>query len=231
MAKRKVKRFNGEDDSLALADENYGDNTTREERLAMLQGTGGIRSRNEGVPAPVRNLSDDMYSDYGPAAGRVSSETTSAPAPAPRAAAKAPIVTKEELAASGLSLRDYLNKQQGLTRRGEPSAASYSNEGRSRPAPAPANPNYSNEGRGRPGPARQETMQDRAERYVEKRAAQRAKDAEERASERSKAPTSRPKASEQKFMGSLKFSGGGSVSASKRADGIAQRGKTKGKIY
>ena len=30
---------------------------------------------------------------------------------------KAPIVTKEQLAKSGLSLRDYLNKQQGLTRR------------------------------------------------------------------------------------------------------------------
>ena len=35
-----------------------------------------------------------------------------------RPAAKTPIVTKEELAKSGLSLRDYMNKQQGLTRRG-----------------------------------------------------------------------------------------------------------------
>lgn len=33
---------------------------------------------------------------------------------------KAKIVTKEELAKSGLSLRDYLNKQQGLTRRESP---------------------------------------------------------------------------------------------------------------
>ena len=30
---------------------------------------------------------------------------------------KAPIVTKEQLAKSGLSLRDYMNKQQGLDRR------------------------------------------------------------------------------------------------------------------
>jgi hypothetical protein len=39
---------------------------------------------------------------------------------------KPAVVTKEQLAASGLSLRDYLNKQQGLTRRGEkaPVAAS-----------------------------------------------------------------------------------------------------------
>ena len=32
-------------------------------------------------------------------------------------AKKAPVVTKEELAKSGLSLRDYMNKQKGLTRR------------------------------------------------------------------------------------------------------------------
>ena len=35
----------------------------------------------------------------------------------PAAAFKSKIVTKEELAKSGMSLRDYMNKQQGLTRR------------------------------------------------------------------------------------------------------------------
>ena len=34
-----------------------------------------------------------------------------------KAKPKAKVVTKEELAKSGLSLRDYMNKQQGLTRR------------------------------------------------------------------------------------------------------------------
>ena len=43
-------------------------------------------------------------------------------------AVKPKMVTKEELAKSGLSLRDYMNKQQGLTRRG----------GSSAPAAAPA---------------------------------------------------------------------------------------------
>lgn len=38
------------------------------------------------------------------------------------ASAKPKVVTKEELAKSGLSLRDYMNKQQGLTRRGAPAA-------------------------------------------------------------------------------------------------------------
>jgi hypothetical protein len=45
----------------------------------------------------------------------------------PKVSAKPKVVTKEELAKSGLSLRDYMNKQQGLTRRGETT-----------PAPAPS---------------------------------------------------------------------------------------------
>ena len=48
-------------------------------------------------------------------AGKSESKTTPAAKTAP--AKKAPVVTKEELAKSGLSLRDYMNKQQGKTRR------------------------------------------------------------------------------------------------------------------
>lgn len=43
-------------------------------------------------------------------------------APSPRAAPKERIVSKKELADSGLSLRDFLNKERGLTRRGESAA-------------------------------------------------------------------------------------------------------------
>lgn len=110
--KRKMRRFyegGDTEDSEALADENYGDGTTREERLAM------VRS-----PRKASSLTDDETSDYGPKGGRGAagtSETMTA------TAKKAPVVTKEELAKSGLSLRDYMNKQQGLTRRGESSSA------------------------------------------------------------------------------------------------------------
>lgn len=50
-----------------------------------------------------------------------------------KALEKPKVVTKEELAKSGLSLRDYMNKQQGLTRRGgsataTPSANAYGKE-------------------------------------------------------------------------------------------------------
>jgi hypothetical protein len=40
------------------------------------------------------------------------------------APAKPTVVTKEELAKSGMSLRDYMNKQRGLTRRGDPASTS-----------------------------------------------------------------------------------------------------------
>lgn len=110
--KRKARRYDGEEgsyveDSEALADENYGDGTTREERLAMVRSKPlDIRNRNEGVPKPVE---DESAMETNVGQGKY----------AAKAPKKAPIVTKEELAKSGLSLRDYMNKQQGLTRRGE----------------------------------------------------------------------------------------------------------------
>ncbi|CAB4123760.1 hypothetical protein UFOVP48_77 [uncultured Caudovirales phage] len=59
----------------------------------------------------------------------------------PAAQAKqAPVVTKEQLAKSGLSLRDYMNQQQGLTRRGSSAPAARSDD------------NYGNEGRGSKAP-------------------------------------------------------------------------------
>jgi hypothetical protein len=86
------------------------------------------------APAPTRTnattsstaLSDDMYSDFGPRAGRSSSETstsTRSTATKPASPDKAKTVTKAELEKSGLSLRDYLNKQQGLTRKESAKAA------------------------------------------------------------------------------------------------------------
>lgn len=76
-----------------------------------------------------------------------------AEAPA-KTSAKSSIVTKEQLDKSGLSLRDYMNKQQGLTRRGDSAPASrsnpdFSNEGRSSTAArSGTSASYSNEGKG-----------------------------------------------------------------------------------
>ena len=83
-------------------------------------------TRTMAAAASSPDLSDDMYSDFGPSAGRSSGETvmpTRATATKPAAPVKSAKVTKEELEKSGLSLRDYLNKQQGLTRKESAKAA------------------------------------------------------------------------------------------------------------
>ena len=148
-------------------------------------------------------------------------DTEESPKFTPKAAspAKAKVVTKEELAKSGLSLRDYMNKQQGLTRRG--SSAPDTGDETSRLASRYAKPAL-----------RQETMRERAESYNAKRFAQQAEDAAKDTMPRGQdriLTGIKKKADENKFMGSTGLKSGGSVrsSASKRADGIAIRGKTR----
>lgn len=132
---------------------------------------------------------------------------------------KAKTVSKEELAKSGLSLRDYMNKQQGLTRKGGSSAPDTGDES-SRLASRFAKPAL-----------RQETMRERAESYNAKRWAQQAEDAAKDTMPRGQARILtgiKKKADENKFMGSTGLKKGGKVSsASRRADGIAIRGKTR----
>jgi hypothetical protein len=147
-------------------------------------------------------------------------DTEETPKFTPKAAAKPKVVTKEELAKSGLSLRDYMNKQQGLTRKGGSSAPDTGDE-TDRLASRFKKP-----------PLRQETMRERAESYNAKRFAQKAEDAAKSSIPRNTQDRIltgiKKKADENKFMGSTGLKGGGKVSsASKRADGCAIRGKTK----
>jgi hypothetical protein len=200
---------------------------------------------------------------------------------APATPAKSSIVTKEQLAKSGLSLRDYMNKQQGLTRRGDSASVSkpnYGNEGRSSKAAA-----YSNEGRGSTPKKSAEEMRDEKVRNAYRGATDdiksTIKSAVTSATTKSDAPQrvmpkgmtnprdvnakmskgfesdkssmslpSAPKrevpemlrdaarnargmgADKPKFKASSSYASGGSVSASSRADGIATKGKTRGKI-
>jgi hypothetical protein len=113
-----------------------------------------------------------------------------------------PIVTKEELEESGLSLRDFLNKERGLTRRrdgnqesvgGTPEFGKY----KPRYTPAPMAPMLVEGGK--------------------------------------RTPFGRPPLNEPENPDATSetFKRGGKVkasSASKRADGIAQRGKTRGRM-
>jgi hypothetical protein len=136
----------------------------------------------------------------------------------PKAKAKAPIVTKEELAKSGLSLRDYMNKQQGLTRRGEKAKPEAKPEAEVK---AEAKPKY-------------QSLQDRAKSYEDARAKSGVgmygtKKAEPK-EERKPLPLKSTKSETgNSFMGATKMKNGG-MTASRRADGIASKGKTRGKL-
>ena len=134
----------------------------------------------------------------------------------PKAASKPRTVSKKELEASGLSLRDYLNKERGLTRRKEkdPTAG----EARDKAAQAAADaidpgsdPRYM-------GKKPTGSIMDKS---PEERDAMVKLGLQRQEGERA------VKAFKAKQAAGMK-SGGSVSSASKRGDGIAQRGKTRG---
>jgi hypothetical protein len=114
---------------------------------------------------------------------------------------KAKVVTKEELSKSGLSLRDYMNKQQGLSRR----------VGNTAPKAETVKP------------ATDMSMKDR----ITKEAIDSIKASGKKYPDMSvlQAPAKR---AGMTAMEPRRMAKGGSASA--RADGIAQRGKTRGKM-
>jgi hypothetical protein len=132
----------------------------------------------------------------------------------PKASSKPRVVSKKELEDSGMSLRDYLNAKQGLTRRKEkdPTAG----EARDRAAQEAAD--AIDPGRDMRVPRRYNSIMERpqAERDAMVKLGLQRQEAD-RAMKEFKA---------KKTQGYAK---GGSVSsASRRADGIATKGKTKG---
>lgn len=156
--------------------------------------------------------------------------TEEAPKFTPKAAspAKSKMVTKEELAKSGLSLRDYLNKQQGLTRRGGSESSSAADTGDEVDRLA---------NRYKKPAAKYETPYDRMNRTnrdagidfdsVVDKVKKRITGASDSGQDRILTGIKK-KSDENKFMGSTGMKSGGKVSsASKRADGCAIRGKTR----
>ena len=166
-------------------------------------------------------------------------------APAVKPMAKPAVVTKEELAKSGLSLRDYMNKQQGLTRRGDSMEKAFP-MGEEKTFPktsAKASTTDTGDEAGRLGnrykkPApKYETPYDRMNRTNREagidfdsaigKLKKRITGASDSGQDRILTGI-RKKSDENKFMGSTGMKSGGKVSsASKRADGIAIRGKTR----
>jgi hypothetical protein len=133
---------------------------------------------------------------------------------APKAApAKQRVVSKAELEKSGLSLRDYMNKQQGLTRRGES-------------APKEEAPQFK--------PRRNNSILEKSSKEMDdmlKLGLQRQE--AERAMKEFKAKKTagyaKGGAIKASSMGSVKTAKPSFGSASSRADGIASKGKTKGR--
>lgn len=167
------------------------------------------------------------------------------------------IVTKEELKASGLSLRDFLNKERGLTRRGESAPAKPAAKPEKTPAkPAPkaeepvkSAPKTSETKRGFgpygvfAGPSDEEKAATYA-RYEENRKKMGATAAPSGSSKIADSDYAKSVRSSQaasadsgplgkrirEALGSSYKTGGSVSKASSRADGIAQRGKTRGKM-
>ena len=155
------------------------------------------------------------------------------------APAKARGVSKKELEDSGLSLRDYMNKQQGLTRRG--SSASEEKAPKRMVAKESTTDTGDESARlesryKKPAP-RYETPYDRMNRTNRESGVDfdsmlgKLKNLITGASDRGQdriLTGIKKKSDENKFMGSTGMKSGGKVSsASKRADGIAIRGKTR----
>jgi hypothetical protein len=155
------------------------------------------------------------------------------------ATTKARSVSKKELEESGLSLRDYMNKQQGLTRRG----GSAGDEKAPKRTSAKESIRDTGDESARlesrykkPAP-RYETPYDRMNRTNRESGSDfdsmvgKLKDRITGASDRGQdriLTGIKKKADENKFMGSTGMKSGGKVSsASKRADGCAIRGKTR----
>lgn len=161
----------------------------------------------------------------------------------PKSASRARTVSKKELEDSGLSLRDYMNKQQGLTRRGDSSSKSMNMIGKGRREDGPpvgnAKRDYE-EAQIKKSTAKYETLYDRMNRSNREsgtdfdsmvgKLKSRITGASDRGQDRILTGM-RKKADENKFMGSTGMKSGGKVSsASKRADGCAIKGKTRGKM-
>lgn len=176
------------------------------------------------------------------------------PVAAPSARPAAPkqrIVTKEELAKSGLSLRDFLNKERGLTRRGEPAKAFAAEPVKAPPTPETVTEKTTTTSVSTPktsaGSYRNLSGQVVPKKSDAERSAEMAARRETAMSAvrgigdiiskakqnyESTRPVSRDVEKQRKqAMERGNLAKGGKVSsASSRADGIAQRGKTRGKM-
>jgi hypothetical protein len=138
------------------------------------------------------------------------------------APAKQRVVSKKELQESGLSLRDFLNKERGLTRRksDDPTAGEARDKAMPKAAPAPAPASKAS-----PVDETKLSANERTKRSIEKNLS----------GARSGSGPTDTRSVNERIRSGLRSAfgmknGGMTSSASKRADGIATKGKTRGKM-
>ena len=150
------------------------------------------------------------------------------------------VVSKKELEDSGLSLRDFLNKERGLTRK--PPEDIKAGVNKPRPSTqermtmeAQDNANRGLDENGQPiqrtegySPRDQYTQSGKA--MVDKQDAIAKRDASMKNYTPRRDAYAEDRTKEYKRGGAVKKMASGGSTASRRADGIAQRGKTKGKM-
>lgn len=132
---------------------------------------------------------------------------------------KRKVVTKEELAKSGLSLRDYMNKQQGLTRRRTP----YSGTGGSGGGRGPTAEELQTRNQSYETPYDRRNRENQSAGITPSALMERAKSAPVRRQGTALADLSSRMTSPKTLLPVQKYAKGGSI------DGCAQRGKTKGR--
>ena len=208
MAKHKVKRYDGEEGSVVT------------EKRVDINNPGAYKM-------PERRKSDEEIEDSfsketepGSATPSIPEKSVSSEKTINYDSDKPKIVTKEELAKSGLTLREYMNKQQGLKPRGGSASTTTKakmNTGMADRMVDRAYENLKDADKKPPGKGYEESK------------------AKYEAYRNDPSPLDNIRTSAKNIGKKLGISGyakgGMPSSASKRADGIAQRGKTRGKMY
>jgi hypothetical protein len=175
----------------------------------------GMKEARDAIDADIAKTPSADYGDY---ISESSSKTVKA--------SKPKMVSKEELAASGMSLRDYMNKQQGLKSRGETTPRQQIN------FEYLNTPNARSDSTSSPGMSMKDKVTKEAidsikasgKKYPDMSALQ-------APAKRAGMTAMRKRNSGFDLNSDVSYKQGGSVgSASRRADGIAQKGKTRGKM-
>jgi hypothetical protein len=215
MAKHKVKRYDGEEGSVVT------------EKRVDINNPGAYKM-------PERRKSDEEIEDSfsketepGSATPSIPEKSVSSEKTINYDSDKPKVVTKEELAKSGLTLREYMNKQQGLKPRGEsaPSAPAKTSTPKlesapkSKPVVEVVKSTSSRVPTSEEAAANRQAIVDKVK-SIGKSFSNYVSNFETPAERRSR---------ERKESSTTKMAKGG-MTASSRADGIAQRGKTRGKM-